>query len=128
MRSKTILLALTVSAVVAAGLFLPNVTYAGTYAGQVGSSQAAFGPLASNSGLTAPILTVRDRHGRGGSWHGAARSFHGGRGFYGRGFYGGTWGYPYYNYNQYYVGPSCDSVVWDSDLDEWVCADGYYGY
>lgn len=125
MRSKTLLLALTISAVVAAGLFLPNLTYAGTYTGQMGSSQVAFGPLAGNQGPTAPILMVRDGHGRSGSWSGAARSFNGGRAFHsGRGFYGG-FGYPYYYGNQYYIAPSCDSVVWDSDLDEWVCADTY---
>ncbi len=127
MRSKTMLLALTVGAVVAVGLFLPNFTYAGTYSGQIASSQAAFGPLASNLGPTAPILTVRDGHGHGGSWQGAARSFHGGRGFH-RGFYGGGFGYAYPYYDQYYVGPSCDSVVWDSDLDEWVCANDYDVY
>ena len=121
MRSKTLLLALTISAVVAAGLFLPNLTYAG----QMGSGQVTF---ASNMGATAPILTVRDGHVHGaGAWHGAARAFNDGRAFHsGRGFYGRGFGYPYYD--QYYVAPSCDSVVWDSDLDEWVCADDYVTY
>ena len=119
MRSKTLLLALTVSAVAVAGLFLPNLTYAG----QMGSSQVAFGPLATNQGPTAPILMVRDGHGHGGSWSGAARSSHGARDFHGRGFYGG-FGYPYYYGNQYYIAPSCDTV-WNPDLEEWVCSDEY---
>ncbi len=122
MRSKTILLALTISAVVAAGLFLPNFTYAG----QTGSGQVAFGTLASNLGPTAPILTVRDGHGHGRAWSGAARSFNGGRSFH-RGFYGRGFGYAYPYYDQYYVAPSCDTV-WDSDLNEWVCADDYDTY
>lgn len=121
MRSKTIWLVIIVSAIVAIGLYLPNFTYAG----QMGSSGMIFGPLADNVGSTVPIMSVRD-HGHG-SWHGAARAFHGGRGFYGRGFYGGTYSYPYYG-ERFYTEPSCDSVVWDSDLDEWVCADDYATY
>ena len=118
MRSKTILLASIISAVVAAGFFLPDLTHAGVYAGRMGSSQVAFGLLASSPG-SAPMLAV---HGSGkGPWHGAARAFRGGRGFYGRGFYGGTWGYPYYE--PYYTGNDCDSVVWDPNLGEWVCTD-----
>lgn len=126
MNSKTIFLALTVSTVVGAGLLLPSFIYAE----QIGSTmQATFGPIASNVHTTAPILTVRGHGGPshgGGAWHGAARAFHGGRGFYGRGFYGG-YGYPYYG-DQVYAEPSCDSVVWDSDLDEWVCSDDYVTY
>jgi hypothetical protein len=127
MRSKIVMLALTVSAVVAAGLFLPNLTYAEVYAGQMGSSQATFGTLAGNVGTPAPILTVRDGHGHGsGSWHGAARSFNGGREFH-QGFRGRGYSYAYPFYDQYYVNPGC-TTVWDSDLDEWVCAEDYDTY
>ncbi len=120
MRSRTMFLALTISTVIAAGLFLPNFTYAE----QIGSTHAILGSVAGNVDSSAPVLTVRG-HG-GGGWHGAARAFHGGRGFYGPGF---SYGYssPYY-YGQYYTAPSCDSMVWDSDLDEWVCSDDYTVY
>lgn len=121
MRSKTLLLSLTISAVVAAGLFLPNLTYAGT-----GSSQVTLGQLAGNPGLTASILTVRDGHGHAGSWNGAARSFNGGREFH-QGFRGRGYSYAYPFYDQYYVNPSC-TTEWDSDLNEWVCAEDYDTY
>jgi hypothetical protein len=124
MRSKIILFASIISAVLAAGFFLPNLTYAGPYAGQMGSSQAPFGPIANSLGST-PILVVHGHGGWHGGWHGAARAFRGGRRFYGGGFYGGTWGYPYY-YEPYYNGYDCDSAVWDPDLGLWICADTDY--
>ena len=79
-------------------------------------------------GSAAPILTVRDRRGHSaGAWHDAARAFNGGRAFHsGRGFYGRGNVYPCYD--QYYVEPSYDSVVWNSDLDERVCADDCVTY
>ncbi len=116
MRSRAILLGLTISAVVAVGLFVPNFTYAG----QMASNPVGLTPLASNVSSTAPATTVRGH----GGWHGAARAFRGGPGF--GEFYGGFNAYPYdYEYDDYYVAPSCNTV-WDPDLNEWVCGDTYY--
>src|SRR5512139_1240440 len=113
MRTKIMLFAFTISALVATGMFLPTPSYAG---------QVVSGPPAMSSasnGVAPAGLALIAGHGgnfRGGSmgtFHGGGARHGGGlhRSFYGG--YGGTYVEPY----SYYVTPSCDTV-WDPYLNE----------
>jgi len=117
MRTKIMLLALTISALFTAGMFLPTFSYAK----QVAPSSPALS--AASTGVAAAELALTAGHGGsfrdgnigtfhgGGTWHGGGLH----RGFYGG--YGGAYVEPYY-----YATPSCDTV-WDPYLNRYVCVD-----
>lgn len=117
MRTRSAMIVLVAASVVAFGLFMPNLASSGQYAGSVLSTPAPLIP-------PAVMRTAMHGHGGGvfhggGAWRGGG-VWHGGGNFGGRNFYG------YRGYVEpYYVQPTCD-WVWDSDVDQWVCASDYY--
>ena len=120
MRTGSAMIALVAASVLALGLFTPNLTGTGQYAG------SPVVPVSAPTPLIAPAITLTAMHGNGGG------VLHGGGAWRGGGVWlGGAYDHSrflngYRGYGEpYYIRPTCD-WVWDNNVDQWVCLNEYY--